>query len=37
MDTNNLKQISKFVRYMMENADVKPKVAAECIGYYGYK
>ena len=32
MDTDNLKQISKFVRYMMENADVKPKVAAECIG-----
>lgn len=28
----DLKQISKFVRYMMENADIKAKVAAECIG-----
>ena len=28
MATDNLKQISKFVRYMMENADVKPKVAS---------
>lgn len=32
MDTENLKQISKFVRFMMENADVKAKIAAKCIG-----
>ena len=32
MAPDNLKHISKFVRFMMENADVKPKVAAECIG-----
>lgn len=27
-----LKHISKFVRFMMENSDTKQKVAAECIG-----
>lgn len=27
-----MKQVSTFIKFMMEKAEVKPKVAAECIG-----